>query len=85
MAPEWQSKMHATIRIGDQIMHGADAPPGYFKTPQGFSLALATKDPAEAERMFDALAENGVVRMSLQQTFRAARFGMLADRYGIPG
>ncbi len=31
-----------------------------------------------------ALAEGGTVRMALQQTFFAARFGMLVDRFGIP-
>jgi PhnB protein len=83
--PEWPDKtMHATIEVGDRIMHGADAPPEHFKTPQGFSPALATKDTAEAERLFNALAEGGTVQMPLQQTFWASRFGMLTDRYGIP-
>jgi len=41
-------------------------------------------DPAEAERIFNALAENGQVNMPLQQTFWALRFGMLVDQFGIP-
>jgi PhnB protein len=45
---------------------------------------LALKDPAEAERIFEALAENGAVHMPLQETFWAARFGMLVDRFGTP-
>jgi PhnB protein len=28
--------------------------------------------------------KKGAVRMPLQQTFWAARFGMLADQFGIP-
>jgi len=30
------------------------------------------------------LAENGIVQMPIQQTFWAARFGMLVDQFGIP-
>jgi PhnB protein len=41
-------------------------------------------DPAEAERLFHALEEGGKVRMPLQQTFWATRFGMLVDRFGTP-
>jgi PhnB protein len=41
-------------------------------------------NPAEAERVFHALADGGEVRMALQQTFFAQRFGMLVDRFGIP-
>jgi PhnB protein len=39
---------------------------------------------ADAERIFNALADGGKVGMPLQQTFWAARFGMVTDRFGIP-
>ncbi len=41
-------------------------------------------DPAEADRVFNALAENGAVQMPIQETFWAVRFGMVTDRFGIP-
>jgi PhnB protein len=47
-------------------------------------VSLQVKDPAEAERIFRALAEKGSVRMPLDKTFWAQRFGMLVDRFGIP-
>jgi len=34
--------------------------------------------------VFRALAENGAVTMPFQETFRAKRFGMCTDRFGIP-
>jgi PhnB protein len=34
--------------------------------------------------VFHALAKNGTVRMPIQQTFWAARFGMLVDQFGTP-
>ena len=42
------------------------------------------QDPADAERVFHSLAEGGRVMMPMQETFWAARFGMLIDRFGIP-
>jgi PhnB protein len=47
-------------------------------------VALGIDDPAEAERIFHALSKNGTVTMPIQQTFWAARFGMLVDQFDIP-
>ena len=82
---EWRKKiLHATLVVGSQILMGADVLPDRYQKPQGFSVTLGLKDPAEAERIFNALAENGTVEMALQETFWAARFGVLVDRFGIP-
>jgi PhnB protein len=82
---KWRNKiLHASLKVGDEVLMGADAPPDHYQKPQGFSVTLGMKDPAEAERIFHALAENGTVQMPLQETFWAARFGMLIDRFGIP-
>jgi len=51
---------------------------------KGFSVSLGIDEPAEAERVFNALAEGGSVTMPIQQTFWALRFGMLVDRFGTP-
>jgi PhnB protein len=81
----WRNKiLHATFKVGDYVLTGADVPPDQYRKPQGFSLTVGVKDPAEAERAFGALAENGTVQLALQETFWAARFGMLVDRFGIP-
>jgi PhnB protein len=82
---EWRKKiLHARLTVGDQVLMGSDAPPRRYEKPQGFSVSLNTKDQAEAERIFHALAENGTVQMPLQETFWAVRFGMLVDRFGTP-
>lgn len=81
----WRDKiMHARLLVGDEVLMGSDAPPEHFQQPQGFSVALGVGDPAEAERIFNALADKGTVRMPIQQTFWAVRFGMLVDQFGIP-
>ena len=50
---------------------------------QGVQLTVGLADPAEAERVFQALAEHGTVNMPLQKTFWAERFGAVVDRFGI--
>ncbi|HEX4022204.1 MAG TPA: VOC family protein [Acidobacteriaceae bacterium] len=83
--PEWRDKiMHARMTVGDQILLASDAPPASYKKPQGFSVSLNIQDPAEAERVFHAIAESGTVHMPIQETFWAVKFGMFTDRFGIP-
>lgn len=83
--PEWHSKvMHAQITIDGQALMGSDAPPDLFEKQQGMSVLLSIDAPTEAERVFNALAENGTVTMPIQETFWAKRFGMLVDQFGTP-
>jgi PhnB protein len=82
---EWSKKiLHATLSVGAELLHGADAPPDHYRKPQGFSVSIEIKDAPEADRIFHALAENGTVQMAIQETFWAVRFGMVTDRFGIP-
>lgn len=82
---EWRKKIiHARMAVGDQILMGSDAPPGRYQKPQGFFVSLQVAKPDEVEQIFQELAENGRILMPVQQTFWAARFGMVIDRFGIP-
>jgi PhnB protein len=76
--------LHATLRLGAQTITGADGIGEHYHKPQGFALTLAPDTIAETERVFAALAEGGKVDLPLEKTFWADRFGMLADRFGIP-
>jgi PhnB protein len=76
--------MHINLTIGDIVIMGADAPPEMFEQPQGFYVNLQFDHVAEAEKIYNALAENGMVRMPFQETFWAHRFAMLVDRFGTP-
>ncbi|HEY3412355.1 MAG TPA: VOC family protein [Armatimonadota bacterium] len=83
--PEWQDKiMHARLELGGTVLMGSDSPPEWYEAPKGFSVSLSAGSPAEADRIFGLLAENGTIKMPIQETFWAARFGMLVDRFGIP-
>jgi PhnB protein len=85
VSPEWRSKiMHACMSIGDTKLMASDASSEHFDESKGISVALHPKTPAEAERIFSALSEGGTVKMPIQETFWATRFGMLTDRFGTP-
>jgi len=83
---DWHDKiMHARLNVaGGIILMGSDAPPAHYEPMKGFSVTIGIDEPAEADRIFHALAEGGTVRMPIQQTFWAARFGMLVDQFGTP-
>ena len=65
-------------------MLGADIAPDRYGATKGFSLSLQTKNTSEAERIFHELGKDGRVVVPLEKTFRAALFGMVVDRFGIP-
>ena len=76
--------MHASLRIGDTTVMASDGRCQGRPSFQGFALSLTARDDAEAERLFAALAEGGQVQMPLAKTFFSSRFGMVADRFGVP-
>jgi PhnB protein len=82
---EWKKKIiHARMRVGDVLLMASDAPPPHREAMSGFSVNLGVDTPAEAERVFKALAQNGTIRMPIAETFWAHRFGMLVDQFGTP-
>ncbi len=82
---DWQDKiMHGSLRVGEQVLMGADAAPGRYQEPKGFALSLHIKSSTDAERIFLELSDGGKVVVPFEKTFWAYRFGMLVDRFGIP-
>jgi len=74
--------IHARLDLGEQFLLGCDTPPDRYQAPQGFNVMAAVEHPAEAERIFKALADT--ITMPFQETFWARGFGMCTDRFGIP-
>ncbi len=83
MPQNWNEKvMHARLAIGNSIILLSDGCPdkqGF----QGFSLSLTAPNPAEAEKVFGALAKGGAVQMPLAKTFFSPAFGMVTDAFGV--
>ena len=76
--------MHASLRIGDTTVMASDGECQGRANFQGISLSLTASDEAEAERLFNALADGGQIRVPLAKTFFSPRFGVVADRFGVP-
>jgi PhnB protein len=82
---DWHDKiMHTTLKIGDKVLYGADAPPSHYAPAQGMSVSVGAISPSEGERIFNTLAEGGQVTMPFQKTFWSPGFGSAVDRFGIP-
>jgi PhnB protein len=90
---DWQDKvLHARLIVNGRgenpdkafALMGCDAPPTHYATPQGLAVTLSVPTTAEAERIYNALADHGKVTMPFQKTFWSSGFGMAVDRFGIP-
>ncbi|MBU6298181.1 MAG: VOC family protein [Alphaproteobacteria bacterium] len=76
--------IHARLKVGDTILMGNDNFMGPYQKPQGFTVTLRVETPIEAERIFAALEDGGAVKMAMNETFFAKKFGSLVDRFGTP-
>jgi PhnB protein len=76
--------MHSSFKIGDTVVMASDGME-YNRKPEfkGFSLTVSAKDEAEADKLFNALAEGGKVSVPLTKTFFSPRFGMVDDKFGV--
>jgi PhnB protein len=82
--PGFENKiMHACFRIGQTAIMASDGDSADKARFQGFSLSLSVSNEAEANRAFNALADEGQVKMPLTKTFFSPCFGMVQDRFGI--
>src|SRR5256885_1994167 len=60
---EWRDKIvHASLRVGDTFVVGADVLSKDYARPQGFYVLLEIAELVQAEDIFRALAEGGAVR-----------------------
>jgi PhnB protein len=83
--PGWGGKiLYARLALGDTALTGGDVPPQTYQRPRGISVMLSVDDADDAERLFRALSENGIVNTALQKTFWALRYGGVTDQFGIP-
>lgn len=75
--------LHARLRIGEAAVMASDGQCAGKPSFQGFALSISAANEAEADRVFNALADGGQVQMPLGKTFFSPRFGMVADRFGV--
>lgn len=75
--------MHASFRVGDSTIMASDGSGLEKGGFDGFCLSITVGTPAEADRFFAALSEDGTVTMPLGATFWSPRFGSVKDRFGV--
>ncbi|AMO96734.1 3-demethylubiquinone-9 3-methyltransferase family protein [Collimonas fungivorans] len=83
--PDQQGRIaHIRLEVDGGVLMGSDCPTEYFEKAQGIVLSLVFDKIADGERVFNALAKNGTIKMPFEKTFWAERFGMLEDQFGTP-
>jgi PhnB protein len=75
--------MHAQFQIGEAVIMASDGRATGKPNFEGFGLSLSLPTPVEVDKAFSALADGGKVEMPLAKTFFSARFGMVADKFGV--
>ena len=75
--------MHASLQIGETILMASDGRCEGQATFEGFSISITVADESEAERVFAALSDGGLVTQPLEETFWSPKFGMLQDKFGV--
>jgi PhnB protein len=77
--------IHAALEVGDELLMASDDPVADpFGPVQGMMVSYDAADVADANRVFDALADGGSVNQKLEPTFFSVAFGMCTDRFGTP-
>ena len=68
--PEWRGKIvHASLKLGDLTLAGADVLAQQYQRPQGFYVLIEVPSLGEAERVFQALAEKGAEMIAMPAAF----------------
>jgi PhnB protein len=75
--------LHSQFQVGDTIVMASDGRNSGKPNFQGIMLSISANTEAEADKIFNGLAEGGQVQMPLGKTFFAPRFGMVADKFGV--
>ena len=70
----WTDKiLHARLEAGDAVLLASDSPPQHFEAAKGIYVSLNLTDPADADRIFAALATG--VRCRCRSSRRSGRHG----------
>ncbi|HVX18718.1 MAG TPA: VOC family protein [Acidimicrobiales bacterium] len=76
--------IHAALEVGDDFLMASDTGAENFGPVQWMYVSYTTDEVADANRVFDALAEGGDVEVPFGQTFFSPGFGVTKDRFGVP-
>ena len=79
--------MHIELPIvGGHVLMGTDAPESMgfnVKFGNNCYINLEPDTKIELKRLFDALSQNGIIEMPLEEMFWGALFGSCKDKFGV--
>lgn len=75
--------MHARFVSPTLRFMASDSVHGMSLSGSRVTLALATRDMHDAERVFEELAQGGKIVHPFSDTFWNAKFGQVCDKFGI--
>lgn len=76
--------MHARLAFGENMLMFSDGMPGApVDHGNGIHLSIMLNDEAEANSIFNQLAEGGNVTMPLAKQFWGAIYGQVTDKFGV--
>ena len=82
-----ESIMHVSLPISNEtVLMGSDSSTAFGQASvigNNISLSINANSEQEATRIFEALSQDGIVKMPLEKTFWGALFGMFTDKFGI--
>ena len=76
--------LHCNFSVGETQLMASDGMCNGSPKFAGVSLSISVTEASEAERLFAGLSEGGQVQLAMHKTFFAERFGMAADKFGVP-
>jgi PhnB protein len=79
--------MHISLPIGKgNVLMATDALESMgpaLNVGNNFHLSISAESEKKADKLFNALAEGGQVKLAMNKAFWGAYFGMLTDQFGI--
>src|SRR5699024_4279439 len=72
--------------VGKTLLYGSDVPEAFgqpVKAGTNHEINIEAESIEETENLFNKLSKDGKVKMPLQETEWAERFGSLSDKFGV--
>lgn len=85
ITPDWGDKvLYGTLTSPFGVVAAMDAPKDRAGTPgDNFGITVIADSDKDAAASFTKLSDGGSVIMPYEETFWAAKFGMVQDKFGI--
>ncbi|WP_432360972.1 VOC family protein [Sporosarcina sp. UB5] len=75
---------HAMIKVGETDMMFSDTFPGETtQVGDQVTLCISSDDVEKSTKLFEALQQDGQVKMPLQDTFFSPAYGIVTDKFGV--